>query len=126
MLWNKRDAVVERLQGIAHNFAPATLASSFSAEDIVLTDLIDRNNLNIEIFTLDTGRLPEETYRLMQLVREKFHTPIRIYAPAHEAIEAYVANHGPNAFYDSVALRQSCCQTRKVEQLRRALSDKLG
>jgi phosphoadenosine phosphosulfate reductase len=102
------------------------LASSFSVEDMVLTDLIDRHKLAIGIFTLDTGRLPEETYTLMQQTRARYRTPVAVYAPQAAAVEAYVAANGPNAFYDSVELRQSCCAIRKVEPLKRALAGKQG
>lgn len=113
---------LELLRRAARESAPAVLASSFGVEDMVLTDLIDRHDLAIGIFTLDTGRLHEETYRLMQEVCRRYRTPIKIYAPDRAAIEAYVTNHGPNGFYDSIALRQACCHVRKVEPLRRALA----
>lgn len=106
--------------------APAVLASSFGVEDMVLTDLIDRHGFSVGIFTLDTGRLPEETYRLMQEARQRYRTPVVAYAPERSAVEAYTAAHGPNGFYDSVALRQACCHIRKVEPLRRALAGKKG
>jgi phosphoadenosine phosphosulfate reductase len=104
--------------------APAVLASSFGVEDMVLTDLIARHGLAIGIFTLDTGRLHEETYRLMQQTRERYRTPVAVYAPERDALENYVAAHGPNGFYENVALRQACCHIRKVEPLRRALAGK--
>lgn len=103
-----------------------TLASSFSVEDMVLTDMIDRHGLAIGIFTLDTGRLPDETYALMQATRERYRTPVAVYAPQAAAVESYVAAHGPNGFYDSIERRQSCCAIRKVEPLRRALAGKQG
>lgn len=121
---NKRDEVVNRLQEGARQFAPMALASSFSVEDMLLLDVIDRHRIPIEIFTLDTGRLPEETYRLMQLVRDQYRTPVKTFSPDQTALEAYVAANGPNAFYDGVPLRQACCHIRKVEPLRRALADK--
>lgn len=103
-----------------------TLASSFSVEDMVLTDMIDRHGLAIGIFTLDTGRLPDETYALMQATRERYRTPVAVYAPQAAAVESYVVAHGPNGFYDSIELRQSCCAIRKVEPLKRALAGKQG
>lgn len=103
-----------------------TLASSFSVEDMVLTDMIDRHGLAIGIFTLDTGRLPDETYALMQATRQRYRTPVAVYAPQAAAVEAYVAANGPNGFYDSIELRQSCCAIRKVEPLKRALAGKQG
>jgi phosphoadenosine phosphosulfate reductase len=123
---NPEQQALEILRQAERESAPAVLASSFGVEDMVLTDLIDRHGLALGIFTLDTGRLPEETYALMQTARQRYRTPIVTYAPERAAVEAYVAAHGPNGFYDSVALRQACCHLRKVEPLRRALAGKQG
>ena len=105
-------------------YAPAAFSTSFGAEDMVLTDLIAKHAPWIEIFTLDTGRLPEETYRLMQETLNRYSLPIKIYFPEDLAVEHYVQAHGPNAFYESQALRKACCHMRKVEPLRRALQGK--
>ena len=105
-------------------YTPAAFATSFGAEDMVLTDLIARHAPWIEIFTLDTGRLPEETYRLMQKTREHYHLDIKVYFPIGETVERFVRVHGPNAFYESRELRQTCCHMRKVEPLQRALRGK--
>lgn len=78
------------------------------------------------MFSLDTGRLPQETYDLMQTVRERYKTTLRIYFPNVKQVEAYVAEHGVNGFYQSVDLRKNCCYIRKVEPLRRALQGKRG
>lgn len=112
------------LRKIETEFAPATFANSFGAEDVVLTDLIAKQSPGISIFTLDTGRLPEETYRLMEKILDRYHVPIQPYFPEQQAVEKYVANNGPNAFYDSIALRKECCNIRKVEPLKRALVGK--
>jgi len=105
-------------------YTPAAFATSFGAEDMVLTDLVAKHAPWMEIFTLDTGRLPEETYRLMQETRERYHLPIQVYLPEHGTVERYVREHGPNAFYESQELRKTCCHMRKVEPLQRALRDK--
>src|ERR1700694_4191858 len=107
------------LDRIGRQYPSAALASSFGAEDMVLTDLIARNRLPISIFTLDTGRLPGETYDLIDGVREHYDVPINVYYPDTRAIEAYVRDNGINAFYRSVELRQSCCAIRKTEPLAR-------
>ena len=101
-----------------------SFANSFGAEDMVLTDLILRHGLGIEIFSLDTGRLPAETYDLMREVERHYDTRLKVYFPEASAVEAYVRGEGINAFYDSIALRKTCCQIRKVEPLRRALKGK--
>ena len=109
------------LTRIAARHAPAVLASSFGAEDMVLIDLIARHQLPIRIFTLDTGRLPDETHALIDRTRRHYGLPVDIYAPDTRLLQAYVREHGVNAFYDNVELRQRCCAVRKIEPLARAL-----
>lgn len=99
-------------------------ANSFGAEDMVLSDLILSNALPIEIFSLDTGRLPAETYALIGEVEQRYGTKLKIYFPDATAVENFVRSHGINAFYDSVELRKACCGVRKMEPLRRALASK--
>ncbi len=105
-------------------FSPAVLASSLGPEDMVLLELIAGERIAIEIFTLDTGRLPQETHDLLQLARQRYRIPIAVFTPDGKDVERYVAAHGPNGFYDSVALRQECCHLRKVRPLKRALLGK--
>ncbi|MDV6345756.1 phosphoadenylyl-sulfate reductase [Nitrosomonas sp. Is37] len=112
------------LAKIQQEYAPAVFASSFGAEDMVLTDLIARDYPGIAVFTLDTGRLPQETYDLMQVVRDRYGLSIQAYFPDAAAVESYVAQNGPNGFYQSVELRKRCCYIRKVEPLQRALTGK--
>ncbi|HMU64298.1 MAG: phosphoadenylyl-sulfate reductase [Nitrosomonas sp.] len=121
---HKVEEVSRLLKDIHKNFMPAVFANSFGAEDMLLTDLIARYFPNIEIFTLDTGRLPEETYALIQTVRDQYHINIKAYFPEAAAVESYIAQNGPNGFYQSVELRKRCCYIRKVEPLRRALTGK--
>lgn len=120
----KTAAVVELLARIAHDYTPATLANSLGAEDMVLTDLIVKHALAIEIFSLDTGRLPAETYELMAEVDRHYGLKLKLYYPQHEAVEAFTRSRGINGFYDSVEARKACCHARKVEPLRRALEGK--
>lgn len=101
-----------------------TFANSFGAEDMVLTDIIMTGGLPIEIFSLDTGRLPAETYALIGEVEKRYGATLRIYFPESGAVETFVRAHGINAFYDSVALRKVCCQVRKIGPLGRALAGK--
>ncbi len=110
-----------RLAAIARAHAPAVLASSFGAEDMVLIDLIARDRLPIRVFTLDTGRLHQETTDLIDMVRRHYGIGVDVHVPDTAVLEAYVRDHGLNAFYDSVELRQRCCEIRKTEPLRRAL-----
>ena len=120
----KVEQVVTTLTETIRDHAPVTFANSLGAEDMVLTDIINRYQLNIDMFSLDTGRLPQETYDLMQTVRERYKIPLRIYFPNVKQVEAYVAKNGVNGFYESIELRKECCHIRKVEPLRRALFGK--
>ena len=115
-------AAIALLQRIAVRHAPAALASSFGAEDMALTDMIVRHALPIAVFTLDTGRLPGETYALIDRVRERYKLPIEVHYPEARALEDYVRANGVNAFYRSVELRQRCCAIRKAAPLARALA----
>lgn len=112
------------LADIAHNFAPAAFANSLGAEDMVVTDLILKSRLPITIFSLDTGRLPPETYDLMGAVEKHYGHKLTLFFPRADAVETYVRNQGINAFRDSVTLRKACCAIRKVEPLQRALAGK--
>ena len=118
--------VVALLSRVARDHAPAALASSFGAEDMVLTDLIARHALPIEILTLDTGRLPDETHAQIDRVRERYGLAIRVLHPDAAALEAFVAANGSNAFYRSVELRQACCAIRKSIPLARGLAGMRG
>ena len=124
------EARVERarrlLAAIEKNHSPTALASSFGAEDMVLLDLIARDGLGISIFTLDTGRLPEETHDLIARVRKQYGIEVQVYAPWPDSVEAYVAQHGADGFYEGVEQRKACCNVRKVEPLKRALAGRRG
>ncbi len=113
------------LQQVAREHAPAVFANSLGAEDMVLTDLIARHQLDISIFSLDTGRLPAETYELMQHTAEAYpDTRVLVYFPRAESVEQYVNEQGINAFYQSIEARKACCRIRKLEPLARALAGK--
>ncbi len=116
---------VEELQRVlaraALEHAPAVLASSLSAEDMVLTDAILRHQFDIGIFTLDTGRLHADTLNVIDAVRQRYGYDIKIFRPDPAAVAEYVASFGHDAFYESQDLRKRCCHIRKVEPLERAL-----
>jgi len=118
--------VVTLLSRVASDHAPVALASSFGAEDMVLIDLVARHALPIEILTLDTGRLPEETHVQIDRVREHYGLAIHVLHPDAAALEAFVAANGANAFYRSIELRQACCAIRKADPLDRGLAGKRG
>lgn len=112
----------QTLARIAQEFTPAVFASSLAAEDMVLTDLILKARLPIGIFSLETGRLHKETLAMVDKVREHYGYEIALYRPQTDAVDAYVAQNGLNAFYDSIEMRRECCRIRKVEPLSRALA----
>ena len=120
----KIDQVIAVLRQAVNDFHPVCFANSLGAEDMVLTDLIAKHQMNIEMFSLDTGRLPQATYDLMQEVSDRYSVPLKVYFPDSAAVEKYVAQNGVNGFYGSVESRKSCCFARKVEPLRRALRGK--
>ncbi len=97
------------------------LASSFGAEDVVVIDMLVKINPKARIFTLDTGRLNQETYDVMDRVREKYGISLEVMFPNREAVEAMVREKGMNLFYDSIENRKECCGVRKVEPLNREL-----
>jgi len=106
------------------------LASSFGAEDVVLIDMLVKvfnelriTNYELRIFTLDTGRLPQETYDVMDRIREKYNVEIKVFSPDARAVEDIVEKYGFNLFYKSIELRQLCCKIRKVEPLNRAFKE---
>ncbi len=99
-----------------------SFASSLGAEDQVITHLIARHAPQIPVFTLDTGRLYQESHDLLGETRERYHLEISIFFPEAKRVEEMVRDHGPNLFYESVENRKLCCHIRKVEPLGRALS----
>ena len=112
------------LARVARDHHSATLASRLSIEDMVLTDLIGREDLPIEIFVLDTGRLHGDTLDLVRRIEQRYGLAVRIYQPQPQAVSEYVVRFGRDAFYWSAELRKQCCAIRKVEPLRRALAGK--
>ncbi len=121
-LTRKIESTLTTLKNAVRDYAPVCFSNSLGAEDMVLTDLIAKHQPGITMFSLDTGRLPQETYDLMQIVRKRYAVPLKIYFPDSNLVEKYVAQNGINGFYDSVELRKGCCYMRKVEPLKRALS----
>jgi phosphoadenosine phosphosulfate reductase len=100
-----------------------SLACSFGAEDMVLVDMLSKIAPRAKVFSLDTGRLPPETYELMATVQRKYHNlDLQILYPQTEAVQNMVQSKGINLFYDSVENRKLCCHVRKVEPLQRALA----
>jgi len=113
----------ERLADAAKLAGKVVFSTSLGYEDQAMLHAIARGKLNIAAFTLDTGRLPPETYEVLHASVAYYGVNIAVFFPEAHAVEQYVASHGINGFYDSVENRKSCCHIRKVEPLARALKD---
>ncbi len=99
-------------------------STSFGHEDQVVTDIIFRNKLEVRVFTLDTGRLFEETYQTYYETLGKYKAAvIETFFPEKTAVEGLLTQKGPYSFYDSVENRKECCYIRKIEPLKRALAE---
>ncbi|MHB9133356.1 MAG: phosphoadenylyl-sulfate reductase [Armatimonadota bacterium] len=103
-----------------------TFAGSFGAEDMVVLDLLLAADPQASVFLLDTGRLHQETYDVIEAARQRYGRNFTVYAPDTAALETLLREQGPNSFYQSVEARKACCRIRKVKPLARALSGKKG
>ncbi len=112
--------------GLAAADGPVVLASSFSIEDVVLIDLLQRYAPEVTVFALDTGRLNEETYEVAEAVTNRYGITIEWYFPERQAVENLERTKGLFSFRESLDNRHECCRIRKVEPLRRALQDRAG
>jgi phosphoadenosine phosphosulfate reductase len=125
ILLTSAPGIIENLRSIAGAFpGRAVFSSSFSWEDQIITHIIFTEALNIEVFTLDTGRLFPETYSTWSRTLEQYRQPVHAYYPEARALQEFVTAKGPNSFYESVENRKHCCHIRKVEPLQRALNGK--
>jgi phosphoadenosine phosphosulfate reductase len=97
-------------------------ANSLGAEAMVLTDIIWTHLPQIDVFSIDTGRLHEETYELLERLQRRYRRTLRVVYPDAAALERLVARQGVNGFYRSTEARLECCRVRKVEPFRRAIS----
>ena len=97
-------------------------SNSLGAEAMVLTDIIWTHFPAIDIFSIDTGRLHEETYELLETLQRRYQRRLRVVYPDARALETLVARQGVNGFYDSLEARLACCRIRKVEPFRRAIA----
>jgi phosphoadenosine phosphosulfate reductase len=110
------------LEILASRFADAiAFSTSFGLEDQALTHLIFSNDLPIRVFTLDTGRMFNETYFTWQQTLDKYKKPIESFFPNTKNVEELMTTKGSFSFYESVENRQECCFVRKLEPLDRAL-----
>jgi phosphoadenosine phosphosulfate reductase len=99
------------------------IATSFQKEGMIVVDVAARISASVRVFTLDTGRLPEETYGMIESVRSRYGIAVEIVAPEAAEVESMMRIHGPNLFYQSPDLRRECCENRKVRPLARKLQE---
>jgi len=113
----------EILSWAIHSYGDTfAIATSFQKEGMVIVDLASRISSEVRVFTIDTGRLPDETYRMMEIVRQRYGIQVEVVFPEREEVEQMVTLHGPNLFYASVPSRERCCDVRKVRTLERKLA----
>jgi phosphoadenosine phosphosulfate reductase len=119
----ERNSLPEAVSLVADLFpGKVVFSSSLGQEDQVLTDIIFKNNLPVKIFTIDTGRLFNETYELLDKTTARYKKQVQVYFPEAVDVETFVATKGINSFYESVDNRKGCCYIRKVKPLNRALA----
>jgi phosphoadenosine phosphosulfate reductase len=116
--------IVEKLQYLVEQHpGRVVFTTSFGYEDQVITDVIFKNDLDIKVVTLDTGRIFPETYKVYRSTLERYNKPIKAYFPPTDKVEELLDKKGPFSFYDSLENRKECCFIRKVIPLKRALED---
>lgn len=119
----ENSSLQDALQQVAALFpGEVVFSSSLGQEDQLLTDIIFKNDLPIKIFTIDTGRLFNETYELLDRTTARYKNTVQVYFPEAADVEEFVVNKGINSFYESVDNRKECCFIRKVKPLNRALA----
>lgn len=119
----EQSSLEEVLRSVAASFpGKVVFSSSLGQEDQVLTDVIFKNQIPIKVFTIDTGRLFNETYELLDKTIARYKQVIQVYFPEASDVEEFVLAKGINSFYESVDNRKECCHIRKVKPLNRALS----
>ncbi len=123
LLEKTKDFSIEETLGFLANEYPekVVFSTSFGQEDQVITALIAKNDLSITIFTLDTGRLFQETYDVFHKTLKKYKKEIKVCFPEATSVEKLLETKGPNSFYESVENRKECCFIRKVAPLTKAL-----
>lgn len=115
--------IVEKLKFLTENHpGKIVFTTSFGYEDQAITDILFKNNFDIKVVTLDTGRLFPETYKVYNSTLDKYKKPISVYFPPTEKVEEMVNKKGPFSFYESLENRKECCFIRKVIPLKRALA----
>jgi phosphoadenosine phosphosulfate reductase len=118
----RADDSIARLRNAVAEYKNVCYANSLGSESMVLTDLIWEAVPQIEIFSIDTGRLFPETYDLIERLQRRYGRSLRMYYPDAAGVEDFVARHGINGFRDGLDERRGCCRIRKVQPFRRAVA----
>jgi phosphoadenosine phosphosulfate reductase len=118
---NEKDPIEILSRAIDHFDDRITMATSFQVGGLVLLDMLHQIGKPIRVFSLDTGRLPEETYECAEAIRLKYDINVEWVFPQHEAVQKLETEKGMFSFKESIENRKECCGIRKVEPLGRAL-----
>jgi phosphoadenosine phosphosulfate reductase len=121
-LEHKAAAVRTQLADALGQHGRLAYSNSLGAEAMVLTDIIWSHLPQIDVFSIDTGRLYEETYELLEKLQRRYQRTVRVVYPDAQALERLVAQQGVNGFYHSLEARLECCRVRKVEPFKRAIA----
>jgi phosphoadenosine phosphosulfate reductase len=121
-LEQKAAAVRELLASAVQQYGKVTYSNSLGAEAMVLTDIIWNHVPEIDIFSIDTGRLHQETYELLEKLELRYKRRVRLVYPDSQSLEQLIAAQGINGFYHSLEARVSCCGARKIEPFKRAIA----
>lgn len=122
-LRKRADDSVSVLRDALADYKNVCYANSLGAESMVLMDLIAQSAPEVEIFTIDTGRLFPETYDLIARLQHRYgRGAMRIYYPEADRVEGWVTENGINGFREGLEQRRDCCKVRKVEPFRRAVA----
>ena len=115
------EKLIKRLKLITEKYQDVRFATSLAAEDMVITDAIAKENIQIQLFTLNTGRLHQASIEMHQLVQQHYKIEIQSIEPQPENVNQYLRDFGLNGFYDSEEAKKKCCDVRKVQPLQKAL-----
>jgi phosphoadenosine phosphosulfate reductase len=110
------------LQWTYETFPRVAIVASFQAESSVLIDMASRIRPDVTVLTLDTGRLPQQTYDMIDRIRDRYRVDVQVISPDAADLQQMVGRHGPNLFYKSADMRRLCCDVRKSRPLARALA----
>jgi phosphoadenosine phosphosulfate reductase len=117
----KSNSLIKRLSDISSRFSDVRFATSLAAEDMVVTDAIQKAKANIKLFTLATGRLHQETVDMVKTTEDHYGVTIEKVYPQENDVQAFIDQYGMNGFYDGEEPKKACCGARKIKPLNAAL-----